>query len=260
MDTALTLLSWNVNGLRAATRKGFLPWFQETTPDVLCLQETRVEEMELPEEITRLPGYHGYWHPSQARKGYSGTGLLTRIQPLAVTTGLGIPEFDQEGRTQVARYASFTLLNCYFPNGGRDQRRVGFKLAFYEAFLERCEALRREGHAIIFCGDVNTAHRPIDLSHPGPNRNTSGFLPEERAWMERFIAAGYVDTFRHLHPDLTEQYTWWSVATRARERNIGWRIDYFFVAAEVLPRVRDAFILPEVPGSDHCPVGIVLEE
>jgi len=259
MTTELTLLSWNVNGLRAAVRKGFLTWFQQAAPDVLCLQETRVEEALLPAEIARLTGYDAYWHAAQTRKGYSGTGLLTRIRPLEVQTGLGIPEFDQEGRTQIARYATFTLLNGYFPNGRRDQQRVDFKMAFYEAFLERCEALRRAGQAVIFCGDVNTAHRPIDLTHPGPNRNTSGFLPEERAWMDRFIEAGYVDTFRHFHPDAAEQYTWWSQATRARERNVGWRIDYFFVAAEVLPRVRDAFILPEVMGSDHCPVGIVLE-
>lgn len=259
MGTPLTLLSWNVNGLRAVVRKGFLAWLQQTVPDVLCLQETRVEPSDVPAEIADLPGYHTYWNVAQTRKGYSGTGLLSRLRPLEVTTGLGIPEFDQEGRTQIARYETFTLINCYFPNGRRDQLRVGFKLAFYEAFLSHCEALRQAGHAIIFCGDMNTAHRPIDLTHPGPNHNASGFLPEERAWMDRFVEAGYVDTFRHLHPDAAKQYTWWSVATRARERNVGWRIDYFFVAAEVLPRVRDAFILPEVMGSDHCPVGIVLE-
>lgn len=255
----LTLLSWNVNGLRAVVRKGFLAWLREAAPDVLCLQETRVDEAHLPQEIAALSEYHGYWNAAQVRKGYSGTGLLTRVQPLEVQTSLGIPEFDQEGRIQIARYETFTLINCYFPNGRRDQQRVDFKLAFYEAFLEHCEALRRMGQAIIFCGDVNTAHRPIDLTHPGPNRNASGFLPEERAWVDRFIAAGYVDTFRHFHPQATGQYTWWSQATRARDRNVGWRIDYFFVAAEVLPRVRDAFILPEVLGSDHCPVGIVLE-
>lgn len=259
MITELTLLSWNVNGLRAVARKGFLPWFQQAQPDILCMQETRVEATDLPEEIVQLPGYYAHWHPAETRKGYSGTGLLSRIRPLEVSTGIGIPEFDQEGRTQIARYETFTLINCYFPNGRRDQLRVPYKLAFYEAFLERCETLRRSGQAVIFCGDVNTAHRPIDLSHPGPNRNASGFLPEERVWMDRFTEAGYVDTFRAFHPNATEQYTWWSVATRARERNIGWRIDYFFVAAEVLPRVRDAFILPEVMGSDHCPVGIVLE-
>ncbi len=255
----IILLSWNVNGLRAITRKGFLQWFRQTAPDVLCLQETRAEEADLPDEITDLPGYYSYWHAAQVRKGYSGTGLISRLQPREVTTGLGISEFDQEGRTQIARYETFTLINCYFPNGRRDQQRVGFKLAFYEAFLDRCDALRRAGQSVIFCGDVNTAHRSIDLTHPGPNHNASGFLPEERAWMDRFIEAGYVDTFRHFHPDAAEQYTWWSVATRARERNVGWRIDYFFVAAEALSRVRDAFILPEVMGSDHCPVGIAFE-
>jgi exodeoxyribonuclease-3 len=177
---------------------------------------------------------------------------------VSVEFGLGIEAFDQERRTIVARYPTFTLVNCYFPNGGRDHRRVPFKLAFYDAFLEKCEELRAQGHAVVFCGDVNTAHREIDLARPKANQKTTGFLPEERPWIDRVVEAGYVGTFRHRHPDLTDQYTWWSVPTGARARNVGWRIDYFFVANEMLDRVVEAFILPEVTGSDHCPVGVRL--
>jgi exodeoxyribonuclease-3 len=254
----ITLLSWNVNGVRAGHKKGFLDWLAETSPDMLCLQETRAGEAQLPAPLAQPAGYHGFWNNSRKKKGYSGTALLTRPEPLNVDFGLGIEEFDQEGRTIIAQYPSFTLINCYFPNGGRDRSRVPFKLAFYDAFLDKCESLRAQGHNVIFCGDVNTAHREIDLAHPRENQNTSGFLPEERAWIDRVIEAGYVDTFRYFHPDLTGGYTWWSMPTRARQRNVGWRLDYFFVARELLDRVSDAFILPEVMGSDHCPVGLRL--
>ncbi len=258
MSDTITLLSWNVNGIRASHRKGFLDWLFESRPDVLGLQETRAEEHQLPQKLAQPVGYRGYWNHSRRKKGYSGTGLLTQIEPVDVQFGLGIEEFDQEGRTIIAQYPSFTLLNCYFPNGGRDLGRVPFKMAFYEAFLEVCEVRRAEGQALIFCGDVNTAHREIDLAHPKANEGNTGFLPEERAWIDAVLEAGYVDTFRHFHPDLTEQYTWWSMPTRARERNVGWRIDYFFAAEEVMARVVDAFILPDVMGSDHCPVGLRL--
>lgn len=252
----MRLLSWNVNGIRAAHRKGFLDWLHEACPDVLCLQETRAEETQLPARLAQPQGYHGFWNSSRSKKGYSGTGLLTRLEPLAVHFGLGQEEFDQEGRTIIAEYPTFTLINCYFPNGSRDHSRVPFKLAFYDAFLGRCEQLRAHTDAVMFCGDVNTAHKEIDLARPKANRKTTGFLPEERAWLDRVVEVGYVDTFRHFHPHLPGQYTWWSVPTKARERNVGWRIDYFFVAAELLERVTDAFILSDVMGSDHCPVGI----
>lgn len=258
MSGELTLLSWNVNGFRAVLRKGFGDWFAAAAPDILCLQETRVEAGQVPPEWRQPPGYQTFWYSGQ-RRGYSGTALFTRPQPDEVQFGLGIPAFDAEGRTIIAHYADFTLINGYFPNGGRDLARVPFKLAYYEAFLATCERLRAEGRAVIFCGDLNTAHREIDLTHPKANQNASGFLPEERAWIDRLIAAGWVDTFRHFYPDLREQYTWWSVPTGARSRNVGWRIDYFFAAAEVMPRVTAAFILPEVMGSDHCPVGIRLQ-
>jgi exodeoxyribonuclease III len=257
--TVQTLLSWNVNGIRSVHNKGvFLPWLARAAPDILCLQETRASSDQLPPELAQPAGYFSYWH-SGDRKGYSGTALLSRAAPLSVQFGLGLEEFDREGRLIIAEYPTFTLLNCYFPNGGRDHSRLQFKLAYYAAFLNKCEQLRAQGRAIIFCGDVNTAHRPIDLANPRSNQNTSGFLPVERAWLDRFVAAGYVDTFRRFYPDLAGQYTWWLMIARARERNIGWRIDYFFAAQEIIRRVVDAFILPEVTGSDHCPVGIRLE-
>jgi exodeoxyribonuclease-3 len=253
--TTLTLLSWNVNGVRAIHRKGFLGWLADTAPDILCLQETKAMESQLPAELAQPAGYHTFWN-SARRKGYSGTALLSREQPLSVQFGLGLDEFDQEGRTIIAEYPDFTLINCYFPNGSRDHSRVPFKMAFYDAFLEKCEQLRRRGQRVVFCGDVNTAHRVIDLAHPKSNQKTTGFLPEERAWIDKVVEAGYVDTFRHFHPDATGQYTWWSMPTRARERNVGWRLDYFFVAEAFMPSVADAFIMPEVMGSDHCPVGL----
>ena len=255
----ITLLSWNVNGIRAAYKKGFVEWFEQTKPDILCLQETRAEEPQLPAALAQPHGYHGYWNHSKQKRGYSGTALLTRQEPLDVQFGLGIDEFDQEGRTIIARYPTFTLLNCYFPNGGRDHSRVPFKMAFYKAFLAKCEALRSQGQPVIFCGDVNTSHNEIDLARPKTNQKTTGFLPEERAWMDEVVAAGYIDTFRYFYPDLTGQYTWWSVPTGARERNIGWRLDYFFAANLLRKRLVDAFILPDVTGSDHCPVGLILQ-
>jgi exodeoxyribonuclease-3 len=256
--TDLTLLSWNVNGVRAIHKKGFLSWLDETTPDVLCLQETKAAESQLPSELAQPAGYHTFWNSAQ-RKGYSGTALLTREAPLSIQFGLGLEEFDQEGRTIIAEYPLYTLINCYFPNGSRDHNRVPFKLAFYDAFLDKCEQLRKRSQPVIFCGDVNTAHNEIDLTHPKTNQKTTGFLPKERAWLDQVVETGYVDTFRHFYPDLPEQYSWWSMPTRARERNVGWRLDYFFVAQELLGYVTDAFILPEVMGSDHCPVGLRLQ-
>ncbi len=254
----LTLLSWNVNGARAVYRSGFLDWLAAAAPDILCLQETRCDAEQLQPEMRQPPGYYTFWHGSQRKKGYSGTALLTRQPPDAVRYGLGIPAFDDDGRTIIADYPDFTLINCYFPNGSTDHSRVPFKLAFYDAFLETCEQLRGAGRPVIFCGDVNTAHQEIDLARPRENRNATGFLREERDWIDKVVAHGYVDTLRYLHPNQPGLYTWWAQFAGARARNVGWRLDYFFVAPEVLPRVRDAFILPEVMGSDHCPVGLVV--
>jgi exodeoxyribonuclease-3 len=215
-------------------------------------------ESQLPAKLAQPAGYYAYWNGAQ-RKGYSGTGLITRDEPLSIQFGLGLEEFDQEGRTIIAEYPAFTLINCYFPHGSRDHSRVPFKLAFYDAFLDKCEQLRRRGQPVIFCGDINTAHQEIDLTHAKTSQKTTGFLPEERAWIDKVVEAGYVDTFRHFHPDLPEQYTWWSMPTRARERNVGWRLDYFFVVSEFIKYITAAFIMPEVMGSDHCPVGLQIE-
>lgn len=255
----LSLLSWNVNGVRAVYKKGFMDWFVETVPDILCLQETRAEEVQLASDLASPDGYFAFWNSSKRKKGYSGTAILSKIEPQSVQFGLGIEEFDQEGRTIIAQFDTFTLFNCYFPNGGRDHSRVPFKLGFYKAFLAKCEELRTAGQTVIFCGDVNTSHREIDLANPKQNRKTTGFLPEECAWIDEVVQAGYIDSFRHFYPDQTGAYTWWSVPTGARARNIGWRLDYFFINQEGISRVEDAFILPDVTGSDHCPVGIRLQ-
>ena len=255
----ITLLSWNVNGARSIYRAGFLPWLDAAQPEVLCLQETRAEPHQLPAEMREPAGYHAFWHASERKKGYSGTAILTRRAPVSIRYGLGHPEFDDEGRTIIAEYPDFTLINCYFPNGGRDQSRVPYKLAFYDAFLDVCEGLRAAGKQVIFCGDVNTAHKAIDLARPRENQRTTGFLPEEQDWMDLIVDRGYCDTFRHFYPELPGQYTWWLQTIQARQRNVGWRIDYFFAACEVMPRVVEAFILPEVKGSDHCPVGVRLD-
>ena len=258
MTNSITLLSWNVNGVRAVYKKGFMDWLAGADPDILCLQETRAEAHQIPADLREPAGYHAYWNHSIRKKGYSGTALLTKEEPLSVEFGLRIDEFDQEGRTIIAQYPRFTLLNCYFPNGSRDHSRVPFKMAFYDAFLEKCEQLREQGQPVVFCGDVNTSHREIDLARPKQNQKTTGFLPVERAWMDKVVGTGYIDTFRHLNPNLAGQYTWWSMVTKARERNIGWRLDYFFVSPDLEAHIADAFILPEVTGSDHCPVGLRL--
>jgi exodeoxyribonuclease III len=258
MTSTLTLLSWNVNGARAVYKNGFMNWLATSNADIVCLQETRADAHQLPADLCNPAGYHAIWNPSRARKGYSGTAILTREAPLNVELGLGVEEFDVEGRTIIAEYPSFVLLNSYFPNGGRDHGRVRYKLAFYDAFLAKCQALRGTGKQVLFCGDVNTAHQEIDLARPKENQTVTGFLPEERAWLDQITGMGYVDTFRHFYPDLRDQYTWWHQVTFARQRNVGWRIDYFFAAPELTPRLVDASIFPDVMGSDHCPVGLKL--
>jgi exodeoxyribonuclease-3 len=254
----LRLLSWNVNGLRAVLKKGFREFLLEHKPDILGLQETKAQEEQVTASLKELPD--GYWtFCSGARKGYSGTAVYSPEAPVATSCDLGLPETDGEGRVVRADFADFILFNVYFPNGKSREERLRYKMNFYEAFQRVCVDLVKQGKNVIVCGDVNTAHKDIDLARPKENRKISGFLPEECAWMDRFLAAGFHDVFREKHPDLKEQYTWWDMQSRARERNVGWRIDYFFVSTSLLPRVKDAFILPQVMGSDHCPVGIDLE-
>jgi exodeoxyribonuclease-3 len=250
----MRLISWNVNGIRAVQKKGFLEWFARESPDVLCLQETKAERDQLDDELVNVPGYVSFWC-SAGKKGYSGVAVYAKQAPLSVEYGLGKPEFDSEGRTLILDFGAFVLFNIYYPNGGAENKRVLFKLAFYDWFLKKVEDLRKQGRSIVICGDVNTAHEEIDLARPKENQKNTGFLPEERAWVTKFLAAGYVDTFRHFCKD-GGHYSWWDYKTAARSRDIGWRIDYFFVDRGSLPKLKKAFILKDVQGSDHCPVGI----
>lgn len=252
------LLSWNVNGVRAVSRKGMLARVLEEKPDILCLQETKACQDQLGPEIRELPGYRADWHSAE-RKGYSGVATYTRVVPDSVLAGLGRPVYDREGRVLVSRYPGFVLYNVYFPNGKASPERLAYKLRFYDDFLLHLRRRRAAGERrVVVCGDVNTAHQEIDLARPRENRDVSGFLPEERAWIDRFLAAGHLDAFREFERG-PGHYTWWDMQTRARDRNVGWRIDYVFVSAELRPRLKSAFHLPAVLGSDHCPVGIELE-
>ena len=252
----IEILCWNVNGIRAAEKKGFLPWLGRASPDILCLQETKAQAEQLPADIRQPPGYHARWNFPE-RKGYSGVATFTREEPTEVENGFGITRFDVEGRVIATRYPRFTLYNVYFPNGKQSPERLKYKMDFYEAFLDFIEPPRAKGEGLVICGDFNTAHNEIDLAHPRENEDVSGFLPIERAWMDSFVACGFVDTFRHFNKE-PHNYTWWSMRTRARERNIGWRLDYCFVTENLVDSVTGASILPDVMGSDHCPVGMKL--
>jgi exodeoxyribonuclease-3 len=253
----LTILSWNVNGIRAVYKKGFIDWLTDASPDILCLQETKSAEDQLPFDLKMIDGYHSFFS-SADKKGYSGVALYTQSKPASIATGFGIPRFDSEGRVLIADYDSFLLFNIYFPNGKMSPERLQYKLDFYDAFLDYVNDVVNRGRNVIICGDVNTAHKEIDLARPRENEKVSGFLPVERAWIDKFIENGYVDTFRQFD-DSPGRYTWWDLKSGARERNVGWRIDYFFVNAGFIGNVKRAYILPEVPGSDHCPIGITIE-
>lgn len=251
----MKLLSWNVNGIRAVHKKGFVEWLLKEDPDILCLQETKASPEQLPPELLNIPGYKAYFSSSVVKKGYSGVAIYTKTEPKSVLHGYGIPRFDDEGRIIIAEYGDFTLINNYYPNGKASPERLKYKMEFYGAFLDYCEELVKAGRKLVICGDVNTAHKEIDLARPKENSNVSGFLPEERAWIDKFLGAGYSDTFRMFNQE-GDNYTWWDMVTRARERNVGWRIDYFFVSNNFSKKVKNAFILDNVMGSDHCPVGI----
>lgn len=250
------MLCWNVNGIRALRNKGFLDWLAGESPDIMCLQETKVQQEQLPDDLRQVDGYHTYWEFPD-RKGYSGVATLSKNKPLSVQNGLGIERFDVEGRAIISEYPGFTLLNVYFPNGKMGPERLQYKLDFYEAFLDIIQGMRKQGRRLVICGDVNTAHKPIDIARPKENEKVSGFLPIERAWIDKLVDLGYVDTFRHFNKE-PGQYTWWDLKTGARQRNVGWRIDYFIISEDLVPSLESAFILHDVPGSDHCPIGIVL--
>lgn len=250
----MKIVTWNVNGLRACERNGFSSWVYSFQPDILCLQEVKAEPNQLDVGLSHPQGFQAHWHPATSKKGYSGVALWTGPEPMSVKLGVGMPEFDQEGRVIQADYGDFVLFNIYFPNGSRDHSRVPFKLAFYQRLLVLFDRLHTEGRQLIVTGDFNTAHQEIDLANPRSNQKTTGFLPEERGWVDRYLAHGFVDVFRQRNPHTRGAYTWWSYRPGVREKNIGWRIDYFLVSEALASRIKDVYHLPDVKGSDHCPV------
>ncbi len=254
----MRILSWNVNGLRAFYKKGAFNSIFEVDPDIFCLQETKSHPDQLPEEVRSPAGYYTYFDHSKTRKGYSGVAIFSKEKPEKVEYSLGNPDLDKEGRMIIAYFKDFVLLNGYFPNGGVDPERLKYKLEFYDQFLKFIEKLRKQGKSVVFCGDINTAHNEIDLSRPKENSNHTGFLPIERAWIDKVIEKGYLDTFRFLHLDKIK-YSWWDMKTFARDRNVGWRLDYFFVSSDLKDKIKKAEILDNMMGSDHCPVMLELK-
>ncbi|MBU2489536.1 MAG: exodeoxyribonuclease III [Proteobacteria bacterium] len=253
----MKFVSWNVNGLRAAVRNGFLDVVKGMGADLFALQEIKARPDQLGEEVLDISGYKSHWNPAE-KAGYSGVAVYAREEPLEVRRGMGQAEFDAEGRVLSLSYPDFWFVNAYFPNAQDQLRRLDFKIAFDEAFQEYVEGLAREKTTVV-CGDLNVAHNPIDLANPKRNEKNAGYSPQERAWMDRFLSTGWVDTFRMFYPDLAEQYSWWSYRFKAREKNIGWRIDYFAVDEKSRGRVKSAGIEAGVTGSDHCPVTLEMD-
>lgn len=257
-----------MNGLRANVKKGSFDWLRNEMADIFCLQETKAHPDQLEEGVRNLVGYKSYFDHSKLRKGYSGVAVYTKVEPEKVDFGLGNEKYDQEGRFLAlffpansfgTKLGKFVLINTYFPNGGGGPERLQYKLEFYDEFLRYIEKQRKAGYEVIFCGDVNTAHTEIDLARPKENVDNTGFLPIERAWIDKVVDSGYVDAFRELHKDKKDAYTYWDMKTFARDRNVGWRIDYFFVTKKVLESVKKAEILDSVMGSDHCPIELVVK-
>ena len=250
------LISWNVNGLRAAEKKGFLDWLAATDADLVAVQETKASPDQVSQALLAPTGYQAAWSSAE-KKGYSGTVTYSRHAPLNVITGLGDPRFDSDGRVLIHEFKPFVFFNIYFPNGGRGPEWVAHKLAFYRRFLEVAQNYAQGGRPVVVTGDFNTAYAEIDLARPKENVAHSGFMPEERLGLGEFFEAGLIDTFRHLHPD-TVKYSWWDQVTRARERNVGWRLDYFMVSSDLKDHILSADIHEDVMGSDHCPISLVL--
>lgn len=248
----MKITTWNVNGYRAVFGKQGFAWVEEHQPDALCLQEIKVRPDQLKEDQRQLPGYRAYWNPAD-RPGYSGTAVFYKNEPIEISTGLGMEIFDTEGRVIRLKYPDFYLYNIYFPNGGEENLRVPFKLDFYARLLEICDALHESGENIIITGDFNTAHKEIDLARPKENEKNTGFLPEERVWIDKFLEHGFIDVYRQLYPS-TQAYTWWTYRMNARAKNIGWRLDYYLISESLMSRVRDVQIHDDIMGSDHCPV------
>jgi exodeoxyribonuclease-3 len=256
----IKFISWNVNGLRAVIKKDFFTLFRQMDADIFSIQETKIQENQMTDEMKNIEGYASYWAHATVKKGYSGVGTYSRIKPTRVNTALGVSKLDQEGRIIELDFDDFILFNVYFPNGQMSDERLQYKLDFYETFFEYTDSYRKQGRSLIITGDYNTAHNEIDLKNPKPNENTSGFLRIERDWLDRIVQNGYVDTFRHFFPE-TVKYSWWTYRFKARDRNVGWRIDYFFVTQDIIKKgwIKKAFIDNDIFGSDHCPIGLVLE-
>ncbi|MBU2515648.1 exodeoxyribonuclease III [bacterium] len=256
----MKLVSWNVNGLRAVMKKDFPDLLIKLDADIVCIQETKLQEHQRDDAMINIDKYKSHWSYSTIKKGYSGVAVYSRLEPLEVNYGIGIEKFDNEGRILELVFKDFRLYNVYFPNGQKDDERLKYKLDFYDAFFSYLSPFKEKGIPLVITGDYNTAHNEIDLRHPKANENRSGFLRIERDWLDRIVENGYVDTFRYLYPD-TEKYSWWSYRFNARKSNAGWRIDYFFVTQNIIDqhRLQDAFIDNDVFGSDHCPVGLELE-
>lgn len=265
----MRIISWNTNGLRATIKQGYFnPLFDNYQPDIVCFQETKCEKEQLPEEILRPSfakattgeeGYHSYFSSSKGKKGYSGVAIYSKEEPNKVEYGIGIPKFDDEGRILIAYYKKFILINCYFPNGGGGEERLKYKLDFYDAFLKFINKMRKKGYEIVFTGDVNTAHEEMDLARPKENEENTGFLPIERAWIDELVNNSWVDIFRYFYPNKKDVYTYWDQKTRARDRNVGWRIDYFFADSKIVSKIKKFSTLSDYYGSDHCPISIDIE-
>ncbi|TFG85049.1 MAG: exodeoxyribonuclease III [Spirochaetales bacterium] len=257
-----TVLSWNVNGIRAVSQKGFFEWMRDSSADAVCLQETKADPSQLTKEFFELTDSVGLpyrcYFASAKRRGYSGVAIYAKKEPESVRF-LGVDEFDDEGRYLEADMGGYVLSSAYFPNSQEAGARLDYKIRFCDAVLARMDTLVAEGRHVVLCGDYNIAHEPIDLTYPKANEANPGYLPEERAWMSRFLGSGYVDTFRRLHPGEPGHYSWWSYRMKAREKDIGWRIDYHCVDERTWPAVRSASILKNVVGSDHCPVALELD-
>ncbi|MGZ3723465.1 MAG: exodeoxyribonuclease III [Bdellovibrionales bacterium] len=254
---AIKLLSWNVNGLRACGRAGFGNWFSDQAADVVCLQEIKVQSEQLTPELLNPSKYNSFWHSAE-KPGYSGVAIFSKREPLDVRYGIGNKEIDREGRVITAEFKNHIVINSYFPNSQRDHARLDYKLAFCDAFLKYCNKELKKGKSVLICGDLNIAHDEIDLKNPKTNTKNAGFLPEERAWMTKFLKAGYVDSFRHFSQD-PGQYTWWSYRPGVRERNIGWRLDYFLSDEDSRSRFISTDHQSNVMGSEHCPVALKIK-
>jgi exodeoxyribonuclease-3 len=250
----LEIYSWNINGLRAVVRKNFLEFIEKEDPDILAIQETKLQEEQIPDEVKNLSQYHQYWNFAE-KKGYSGVAVLTKQKPERVEYSIGDAGYDTEGRLLILYFSDFVLINCYFPNGKMNDERLQYKLNYYELMFNLMQKLRKDGYDVVVCGDYNTAHKEIDLANPERNKDISGFLPIERKWLDKLVDNSWVDTFRQFNQE-PKQYSWWTYRFGARKRNVGWRIDYFFVNKDFMKNVKSAFIRQDIMGSDHCPIGV----